>query len=352
MIPSKTNQGNPLAEDLEHVMDHTEPLWEELRQGRLFLTGATGFFGCWLLESFLWAKARLGLHTEVVVLTRNPEAFRARAPYLAEGAGVRLQAGDARNFPFPEGAFTHVIHAASDLNVPPPSVPAEWVAQACQATVRVLELAQARGTGKLLFTSSGAVYGPPQSQSGFRSEDEHAAPLPAEPRWAYSAAKRQCEQLCTRASAEGKLEAKIARGFSFIGPYLPLDAHLAAGNFIRDAIRGGPVVVQGSGSVLRSYLYGADLAVWLWTILFRGLAGRAYNVGSDNPTSVTALATAVANACQPPVAVEVLGRERPGAAPDVYVPDIRRARTELGLEAWIPLPEALRRTRLWHQRSR
>ena len=349
MVLSKNNPQQRLAKDLEHVLDHTEPLWKELRNGRIFLTGGTGFFGCWLLDTFLWAKARLNLAAEVVVLTRNPAAFRARLPRLAEASGVRLVEGDVLSFPFPEGAFSHVIHAAGDFNAGPPDEPDHWITQSCQATQRVLELAQARGVSKLLFTSSGAVYGPPPTAGLARSEDEAEAPLPGERRWAYAAAKRQCELLCVQAGAGNNVEAKIARGFAFVGPYLPLEAHLAASNFFRDALSGGPVVVQSSGSAVRSYLYGADLAVWLWTILFRGSAGRSYNVGSDVPTSIAVLAAGVANACSPPIAVQVLGHERPSTAPDVYLPDIRRARTELGLEAWITLPDALRRTLRWHQ---
>jgi CDP-6-deoxy-D-xylo-4-hexulose-3-dehydrase len=53
---------NPLAADLNHVLAHTEGLWEELRGNRIFITGATGFFGCWLLESFAWANDQLIRH--------------------------------------------------------------------------------------------------------------------------------------------------------------------------------------------------------------------------------------------------------------------------------------------------
>jgi dTDP-glucose 4,6-dehydratase len=351
MTPPELRAKHPLADDLEHVLDHTRPLWEELRGGRLFITGGTGFFGCWLLETLLWARARLNLATEVVVLTRSPNDFRARAPHLAQGDGVRLLVGDLLNFRLPEGAFSHVIHAASDTHVPAHSSALDWAAQAVAAAERVLTLAQERGAQKLLFTSSGAVYGPVSPGASSRAEEDVQAPLPTTPRWAYAAAKRRCEELLTSASCGTRLAVKIARGFAFVGPYLPLDGNFAAGNFMRDALRGGAVTVQGTGSAVRSYLYAADLAIWLWTILSRGAAGRAYNAGSDIPVSIAALATAVAEACPAPVPVKVLGHEVPGTAPDVYLPDIGRARAELGLEVWISLPDALRRTLRWHQRS-
>ena len=69
---------NPLAQDLDHILAHTEGLWEELRDRRIFITGGTGFIGCWLLESFLWANRKLSLGAEAVVLTRDPEALANR----------------------------------------------------------------------------------------------------------------------------------------------------------------------------------------------------------------------------------------------------------------------------------
>src|SRR5690349_17342361 len=72
---------------------------------RVFLTGGTGFVGSNLIAG---APPR----AQIVVLTRNPDAFRAKAPELA--SRVVLHRGDVTTFEFPAGDFTHVIHGASD----------------------------------------------------------------------------------------------------------------------------------------------------------------------------------------------------------------------------------------------
>ncbi len=74
---------NKLKQDLNLVLEHTQDLWSELKGQRLFITGGTGFFGCWLLETFLWANDKLKLDASLLVLTRHPENFLRKAPHLA-----------------------------------------------------------------------------------------------------------------------------------------------------------------------------------------------------------------------------------------------------------------------------
>ena len=45
--------------DLDHVLQHTESLWRDMAGASVFITGGTGFFGLWLLETLVWANARL-----------------------------------------------------------------------------------------------------------------------------------------------------------------------------------------------------------------------------------------------------------------------------------------------------
>src|ERR687890_807164 len=98
---------NPLAGDLDHVLAHTERVWDELRGCRIFLSGGTGFFGCWLLESLLWANDHLGLGASAVVLTRRERAFITKVPHIAGHPAVTLWHGDVRTFEFPNGTFSH-----------------------------------------------------------------------------------------------------------------------------------------------------------------------------------------------------------------------------------------------------
>ena len=94
----------------------------------------------------------------------------------------------------------------------------------------------------------------------------------------------------------------------------------------------------------RSYLYAADLAIWLWSILVNGESCRPYNVGSERAVSIRKLAEIVAESLQSPFPVRVAAHPRPGGTAERYVPDISRARQELGLAEWVPLEEGIRRT--------
>lgn len=341
---------HPLAGDLDHILDHTRSLWEELRGQRVFITGGTGFFGCWLLESFVWANDRLGLNCRAVVLTRSPKSFLSKAPQLAGNQDIRIVEGDIRSFDFPAGTFSHIIHAATQTAEPAGPVEPRVLFRAnVEGTGRSLELADQAHTAKFLFTSSGAVYGRQPPELTHISEDCHGAPETTDPATAYGQSKRGSEFLCA-SSSSSRMEVKIARCFAFVGPRLPLDANYAIGNFIRDGLQGRSIRIMGDGTPYRSYLYAADLAIWLWTILFKGKNGRPYNVGSDADLTIRELAQEVKETIAPQVQIEIAQTPIPQQQPQRYVPSIQRARTELGLDVQIPRSEAIRRTAEFYSR--
>jgi nucleoside-diphosphate-sugar epimerase len=338
---------NALAEDLDRVLAQTAGLWEELRHGRVFLTGGTGFFGCWLLETFLWATDHLGLNASIVVLTRDAGAFGRKAPHLARHPAVTLHHGDVRTFEFVGGAFSHVIHAGTASASPVDG--AVMFDTIVNGTRRVIAFAQHAGARRLLFTSSGAVYGEQPADVTHLPEDYSGRPHRPGVDYGYADGKRAAERLCVE-HASASLQPTIARCFAFVGPYLPGDAHFAAGNFVRDALNGGAIQVAGDGTPVRSYMYASDLAVWLWTILLRGVPLQPYNVGSEEPVSIADLARTVARLFQPPREVRISKAPSAGATRHRYVPSTMCARSGLGLRVTVGLEDALARTVEWHRR--
>ncbi|MBA2271756.1 MAG: NAD(P)-dependent oxidoreductase [Chthoniobacterales bacterium] len=336
---------NALAEDLEHILTHTAGLWEPLRNAGVFVTGGTGFFGRWLLESFRHVNTKLELGARMVVLSRDPEAFQKNAPHLADEAAIRFVRGDVRALSAASGdRFDFVIHAATEstvqLNAQNPLALVETIIDGTRAA---LDFAVATGAKRFLLTSSGAVYGRQPGEMTHIPEEYNGAPDCSSTASAYGEGKRAAELLCACYHKQHGVEAVIARCFAFVGPFLPLDAHFAIGNFLRDAMRGEAIVVNGDGTPYRSYLHAADLAIWLWTLLFKGGPGRCYNVGSDDSRTIQEVAEIVGRIGHAP-SVRVAQEPRLQQPASRYVPSSARALSELGLRQWIDLPAAVQRT--------
>jgi dTDP-glucose 4,6-dehydratase len=257
--------------------------------------------------------------------------------------------GDVRTFGFPKEKYSHIIHAAMETNVNLQNPNALiYFDSAVLGTRRVMEFACSAETKRVLFTSSGAVYGRQPPEIPAIDEEYRGAPYPSETELAYGQSKRAAEFLCTAYSELFNIEVKICRCFAFSGPYLPLDSGFAIGNFLRDVLKGNLIHVSGDGTPYRSYLYAADLAIWLWTILFRGQNGRVYNVGSGNALSVIQLAETVKNVVRPESRILISGKPDPDRLPERYVPSVQRALYELGLNEWIGLEEGIRRMAKWN----
>ncbi len=337
-----------LERDLDDVLEGTEGIWDNLRGARIFITGGTGFIGSWLLEALRHADLRLGLGLRAVVLTRRPAAFARKAPHLAGYSGFTFVVGDVIDFPFPDGAFSHLIHAATeasaDLNQ---NNPRRMFDTVVAGTRQALDFAVEKEVVRTLYLSSGAVYGQQPWEMVRVSENWLGAPDPTDPRNAYAEGKRAAEMLCAIYAKQSGTQISIARIFALLGPHFPLEIHFAAGNFIRDALAGRPVVIHGNGTPCRSYLYASDLTVWLLHMLVRAEAGKAYNVGSDESVSIRDLAERIARLLGDG-RVEIRGAPDIGWNPGRYVPDTSLACRELGLYKSVPLDEAIRRTAFFH----
>lgn len=311
------------VEDRELVLRGLQPFADELRGTDIFVTGGTGFIGKWLLTAFRWANEEFGLGSRVTVLCRDPGRFHDEWPELASGPGVLFVAGDVRNLPHSGCEYDFVIHAAGVPNGPAYRNPDEFIVLT-NGTRRVMEFAERCGARRVLLVSSGAAR--------------------LDPPTLYGEGKR-CAELIAAAS---EVPAVVVRGYSFLGPFLPLDAGYAASHFLRAALGGRAIEVNNPAAV-RGYLYAGELGQWLLTAMLRGRPRQIYDCGSDSPVTMAEFAALVAAQSDTPLSL--VFPETDAALPaDHYVPDLSIVSAELGLRPTVILNEAIRRTLRWFRR--
>jgi nucleoside-diphosphate-sugar epimerase len=332
-------------DDLREAISLSQDHLRQLKNASILLTGATGWFGTWLLDYFCAADEMLDLNIRLTAVSRDPAAFLERLCAFREVRLLSWIKSDVRKLAGCGRDFSHVIHAATDSTARPGNSSArEQFDIIVEGTRRALECAGAQCKG-FLMVSSGAVYGPAHSDAARYMDGQPGGPDPSLPKSTYAEGKRAAEQLCAIAADQGT-PARIARCFAFVGPHMPFDRHFAIGNFIADAVEGRPIQVKSDGRPLRSYLYMSDLVRALLCIMVEGANGRAYNVGSDTALTIKDLADRV-NLVVGGRGVVVVGSSSDPS--DRYVPDTTRLRTELKFAPAVPLNVAIARTAAWYR---
>jgi len=337
-----------IREDLEAIAEH---MWllEPLRGQHLLLTGGTGFFGKWLLALCDLLNEH-GWALRVTVVSRDPATFLRQEPIYRSRAWLRWIASPLETLPLQMLEVDYLLHAATDTSAAGQADGIALLDGIYQGTRRVLELSARGGVKRVLLTGSGAQYGASDAARGYHREVCATACSSSDVRHVYGEAKRVQEMLGALYAQRYGFEVLFTRCFAFVGAGLPLDGHFAIGNFIRDALAGACIRLNSAGTALRSYLYGADLAVWLLGILASGRAGGIYNVGSDQALSILELARRVIDLLAPDLEVHARGTSGQELR-QVYVPDLANAR-ELGLDIWTALDRAILRTAAWHLQAR
>ena len=341
-----------IEHDFAHISDHAKRSFDELKGAHIFLTGGTGFIGTWILEAIRFVNESQGANIQVTILTRNPENFHSKYSHLFEHSNFHYLAGDVVKLPYKNLAsvekFTHLIHAATDASAELNEAnPLQMFDTVVLGTRQILDFVVKEKISKVLYLSSGAVYGQQAPGVDFVAEDAMSAPNCLNPKNTYAEGKRASEMLCAIYGKQFGCHIVVARIFALLGPLLNLDIHFAAGNFIRDAISGKKISVSGDGRPERSYLYPSDLVVWLLAMLTHGKSGAAYNAGSEEGISIADLAKLTSSLIGNQ-GYEILRLTDSGWNPGRYVPSSQRIQKQLGVMQTVNLAEAIKRTAYWN----
>jgi len=348
------NMENIIKQDTDFIIKSLGNDIAQLQNKKILLTGATGFIGTHLLNTVaLFNDLYNTLPCQVTAVARNPKRLVDIAPYLFNRQDIKIISGDVRTFVFPQEHFDYVIHAASPVD--PLEVNRnrlETIDIITNGTSHILQQSAEHKIGRFLYISSGAVYGVQPPDLPQIPEDYSGGPNIANPAFAYGEAKRFAEMLCSIFSHLSGISIVTARPFTFVGPYQSLDAGFAITQFISQGLNGGVIRIEGDGAPLRSYCYGADLAVALWKILLNADKGRIYNIGSEKAISILELAQMVVSVLGEKVKIEVKQKPQPGQKPARYIPNINRIKSELNFYPNFDLSEAVTRTVAWARQDK
>ena len=336
-----------ILSDLEEINEKSAADLEEIVNKPLVITGASGFVGTWLTLSWVAAHKKFSGCGQLLITSRNPQSLIPLAKVVNPRSPVTILASDIRNLHIPSDFRNgNLIHAATPASAALNSNdPAAMLKVIIEGQERVLAEA-IRMNNKVLFLSSGAVYGRQPLDVERLTETWEGAPPISDSNSAYHEGKRVAELMGNIAATKQGLHFVTARLFAFIAPFLPLGTHFAAGNFIQDAVNSNQIEIKSGGGSIRSYLYATDLCASLWALQARGQTMRAYNVGSEQEVSIRNLAIEVVNCTNKEAQVMVNGIDTSENVTR-YVPSIERIRKEIGFSQSVPLEQSLSRTSTW-----
>lgn len=252
-----------LKRDLTRVVADLEGKLDGLKESSIAVVGGTGFLGTWIALLIDFLNAEHGFNTRLILCSRSAsEDFFESLPFRNR-LGIQPYRYDVLS-PAELPSVDWMIHAAA---IPDgrlhSSNPIQTISTLVMGTNNVLAAAtRLNELRALLYVSSGLVYGESPSALPTIAEDGFGKLECNSLQAAYAEGKRAAESLCAAYRSQSRLPIVIARPFSLVGPFQPLDLPWAANNFMRDGLNGSTIRIQGDGEAIRSYMHGADFALW------------------------------------------------------------------------------------------
>lgn len=337
-----------LAEDCKKsCIDYKSLL--PLKNQKILITGGTGFIGKWICEMVSFLNTNFNFNTHLYLIGRDIESFSNDVPHLVKKNFISLIEQDVRNLHDLPNDVNWVIHAAaspdSRVHV---SQPLRTIETIYRGTNLVLDYCfRLPALNKIIHLSSNQVYGKIEGQKLIR-EDMFGVIDPTNFSNIYAEAKRVSESICSIHRNQNSLPIVICRPFSFIGPYQNIDKPWALNNFIRDAILGGPIRILGDETVIRTYLYGSDMAYWLLSLLIYGKDGDSYNLGSDQEITLRDLAEKINKIFSNRLIIQNKSSKDNYINSMKSLPDFSKIKKDINLITSVNIDAALQNTIKWH----
>ena len=282
-------------EDMEYISNAEFIPWDKLKNKTILITGATGLIGYTLVNSLVYANKKLGLNLKILALVRDLNRAKERFKDIDGDTALKYVLGTVENLPEITENVDYIVHGASQTASKAfVNEPVETIMTALKGTENILELAKAKNVLGMVYLSSMEVYGHPEKGHKV-TEDEIGTLSPLDIRNSYPISKIQCESLCFAYAKEYGVPAMSVRLTQTFGPGANYNDGRVFAEFARCVIEKRDIVLKTKGETERSYLYTADAATAILTVLLKGEPGQAYNAANeDTYCSIAQMAEMVA----------------------------------------------------------
>ena len=302
-----------------------------MKSKSLLIIGGTGFFGKSILDYFQnYNSLKI---KKIIIFSRRKQNIQINKILKKKIKIIKISGNILNIKKLPSADY--VIYAAILKNYD----------QDLKAVKNYINLSlKYHSSSKILFVSSGAIYGIQKSKVKEFKEDYldkyKKINFKNGYKKKYSDIKLKSENLFKELGSKG-LKVSIARCFSFVGRYLPQNSHYVIGNIINNVLRNKDINIKANYRIIRSYMYSDDLVRWLLKIIDKSNNQcPVFNVGSNDKISIHKIAHLLAKK----YCLKILSSKKLSKKIDNYIPNTDKAKRELNLVINNTSLEAIQKT--------
>jgi UDP-glucuronate decarboxylase len=272
-----------LRDDLKDIISINLP-WNELEGCTILISGAAGFLPAYLVEALLFLNDNFcSRRIRVVGLVRNMQSAKVKFAHHENRTDLTIVEQNVTTACDQVWSADYIIHAASQASPKQfASDPVGTLTANVLGTHSLLSLGTRLDSRRLLFISSGEVYGQPEPFKIPTAENQYGYIDVLNVRSCYAEGKRASESLCVAWSTQFGLSTTIVRPFHTYGPGMRLDDGRVFADFVADVVACRPIRIRGDGTARRAFCYVADVAQGIFATLLLGKNAQAYNIGNES----------------------------------------------------------------------
>lgn len=282
-------------------------LFEELKEKKILITGATGLIGSNLVKRLISYNKKYSLNIKIIAMVRDINKANKMFGECLEYDVEFLLADILNEIEYNQGV-DYIIHAASQtaskLFI---DRPVDTIRTSVIGTLNVLEFAKRKEVKGFVYLSTMEVYGTPHDDT--KITEDHVSNVDfLDVRSSYPGSKSLCENLCVSFWHQYELPSKIIRLTQTFGSGVSYNDNRVFAEFARSVVEGRDIVLHTSGDTKRSYLDVEDAVNAILLVLINGENGQSYNVANESTyCSIYEMASMVARVfCKNAIDVKVI----------------------------------------------